>query len=285
MLRKITEHEFEQYIEFAYELAMDLSKASFPIYNDGIKTKELFWEKSRKGLDSEEEEILLYLRDGVVEGWIHFYVIKEDQYIGPQNILVNHGYQEALKELLTYWNENYSGYEWNIYLPNQNKEALSFMKQNGYEILEENVVDVMLFDQYTIREEFESVVKVTKENFEWFRQLHVPVEDDMYWTSSRIYETLGEWSIYAYVKDSICLATIYNHVSPKRHDEIVGVDWKNDWIESEILEALLVTCLNASKRSGAYSMYYFNDLESHKVAKTLGFNTATIAYFFQGKCK
>ena len=88
MLRNLQPTEFDQYVDFAYDLALDLSQASFPIYNDGVKTKEYFIERSKKGMERDNEEILLYEEDGVVKGWIHYNFIEEDAYIGANNILV-----------------------------------------------------------------------------------------------------------------------------------------------------------------------------------------------------
>ena len=37
MLSKITVKEFDQYLDFAYRLAMDPSKSGYPTYTDQIK--------------------------------------------------------------------------------------------------------------------------------------------------------------------------------------------------------------------------------------------------------
>ena len=43
MLRKLEEKEFDKYLDMMYELACDYSKSSYPTYNDGIQTKEIFY--------------------------------------------------------------------------------------------------------------------------------------------------------------------------------------------------------------------------------------------------
>ena len=42
MLVPLQEKDFDQYIDFAYELALDPTRAGYPAYFDGIKTKEDF---------------------------------------------------------------------------------------------------------------------------------------------------------------------------------------------------------------------------------------------------
>lgn len=42
MLRKLNEDEYKQYLDFAYELALDLTRSCYPTYADGLKTREDF---------------------------------------------------------------------------------------------------------------------------------------------------------------------------------------------------------------------------------------------------
>ena len=103
MLHKISKNEYNRYVDFVYNLSHDLSKCSFPIYNDGVKTKEYFCEKSLKALDRDDEEILLYEKDGKAKGWIHFYFIQSDKYLGISCMLIEKDFGNALAELLEYW--------------------------------------------------------------------------------------------------------------------------------------------------------------------------------------
>lgn len=48
MLRICTEQEYIKYADFVYGLALDQSKSGYPTYCDGIKTKEMFLDRSRK---------------------------------------------------------------------------------------------------------------------------------------------------------------------------------------------------------------------------------------------
>ena len=73
MLTRLKESDFEKYAEFAYSLALDLTSSGYPTYADGIKTKEEFINRSRIAFARENEDILLYERDGQVCCWIHYY--------------------------------------------------------------------------------------------------------------------------------------------------------------------------------------------------------------------
>ena len=166
MLRKINENEFEKYIDFAYDLALDLSKSAFPIYTDGVKDKTYFYEVAKRGIERAHHEILLFEKDGVVEGWIHYYYLEEDKYIGVNTILVRNGYADALEELFAYWKNRFTGYSWNMYLPDENQEALFFMRERGYADQGQEYVNVLLFDDYIVQQDSKKVISVGKDNFE-----------------------------------------------------------------------------------------------------------------------
>ena len=70
MLVPLQEKDFDKYIDFAYELALDPARCFYPVYFDGIKTKEYFIAKARRAFTRPTEEILLYQADGAVEGWL-----------------------------------------------------------------------------------------------------------------------------------------------------------------------------------------------------------------------
>ena len=38
MLRLCSKEEFDQYVDFAYDLALDVTKSGYPTYCDGVKT-------------------------------------------------------------------------------------------------------------------------------------------------------------------------------------------------------------------------------------------------------
>lgn len=70
MLRSCSISEFEKNIDFAYGPATDLTKSGYPTYCDGVKTKEMFVERSLKTFGRENEQILLFEIEGEAQGLI-----------------------------------------------------------------------------------------------------------------------------------------------------------------------------------------------------------------------
>ena len=49
MLVAATKEDMEQYMDFAYSLALDQTKSGYRLFSDGVSTKEQFIEHTRSG--------------------------------------------------------------------------------------------------------------------------------------------------------------------------------------------------------------------------------------------
>lgn len=281
MLRKLNENEFKQYIDFAYSLAMDLSKSAFPIYADGVKDKAYFYEVAQRGMERGHHEILLFEKENVVEGWIHYYYLEEDKYLAANTILINNGYAQALGELLDYWKHKFTGYSWNMYLPEENREAISFLKEQGYADQGQEYVNVLLFKDYVVQQDSRNIISIDEKNFEFFRAVHSQFEDDMYWTSDRLEKHIEDWGIFAYVEDEKCLGAVYYNGKGEDDLEIFGIDVIDGCEKDIVIENLLIFCLNHAKQNDAKSMYFFNEnVFAQDLAVKVGFQCKTVAHYF-----
>ena len=65
--------------------------------------------------------------------------------------------------------------------------------------------------------------------------------------------------------------------------EIFGIDCAEENFAPDITEKLLISGLNAAKKEGAKSMYFFNDENTHTIAEKLGFKKITEATCFEGE--
>ena len=138
MLVPLQEKDFDKYVDFAYELALDPARTCYPVYYDGVKTREIFLEDARKGVSLPNEEILLYLEDSGLEGWLHYYYLPEDRYIAHRSCGVRRNTARALRELSAYLAERYPGCEWAVGFPEENREALDWVRGAGFELLEDS---------------------------------------------------------------------------------------------------------------------------------------------------
>lgn len=270
MLRIPTANEFEEYSERAYVLALDPSRSSFPSYADGIKTKEDFLAIAKRGFESENEEIYIFEHGGEMRGWIHFYVLTEDKYIGIEVFETDGFEKEQFADFVALLKEKYTGYEVTAGFPSQNERAVSAAIENGFEIIEESAVNILFFSDYEPQSESERVEPLTKKNLAVFAKLHDKVE--MYWNTKRLTEAYfggDKWRIYLTEKDGKAAAIYF--VYAENIAEIFGLDF-SDGFDGTAAEELLTAALNEAKKNvSAKAMYWFTEDEREtQLAKRFG---------------
>lgn len=270
MLRIPTANEFEEYSERAYALALDPSRSSFPSYADGIKTKEDFLAIAKRGFESENEEIYIFEHGGEMRGWIHFYVLTEDKYIGIEAFETDGFEKEQFAEFAALLKEKYAGYEVTAGFPSQNERAVSAAIENGFEIIEESAVNILFFSDYEPQSESGRVEPLTKNNLAVFAKLHDKVE--MYWNTKRLTEAYfdgDKWRIYLTEKNGKAAAIYF--VFAGNIAEIFGLDF-SDGFDGPAAEELLTAALNEAKKNvSAKAMYWFTEDEREtELAKRFG---------------
>lgn len=269
MLRRLEKNEFESYTQYAYKLALDMSCSSYPTYADGIKTREDFTEKSKRGISGDTNtEILLFESNGSVKGWIHYYVQPEDEYLCFYSFCIEENVSEAVSEFLSYASERYSGYTVDLGLPDVNTEAAKALTAAGFENIENSHVNVLDFENYSCGEEKGNIVAVGEENFHMFKKLHDPVSADMYWNSERLKEKYfsdeKKWHLYLSMNGENAEGCIY-FVFVGNIMEIFGIDFLNDVFDKEIMRDLFIKSLNMSKNSGKVRyMYFFTESDEEQ---------------------
>lgn len=271
MLIKPTAEEAEAYIDFAYELALDPTRSGYPTYTDGIKNKEDFSYVCHNGLTQEGRQVLLYVEDGAVAGWIQFFFEIEDPYLQTNIFNIAGNTSKALNEFIVYCGEHFPGYKVYLGFPGDNKAAVNYLTSQNWSCEERSFNDVLFFNDYALLPESGDVVKIDRENYSHFRMLHQNVEGDMYWNSDRLLEDLDNWMIWLLYEEKKPAAAIYCR-DAKILMEIFGVDFHVGIYREDAFRVLVAKALNECKRSGKKSMVFFNDAESQQAALELGFH-------------
>lgn len=270
MLKKLEEKDFDQYVEFAHSLALDQSKSAYPTYTDGIKTKEDFITRAKKAFARENEEILLFEVAGKVEGWIHYYALIEDKCLSFCAFNINEHAEIATKEFIQYASEKYSGFTLQFGLPTVNVAVRATLEKLDFNKVDECNVDVMHFEQYHVQKEMVDTVKVTQENYSEFAKLHARSDEDMYWNTERILESLDEWHIYLLYRSGEVAGAIY-YMYYDIMMEIFGIDYAGDRFDETVFRHLLVKALNEGKKDGVSNLIFFNGTEEHGIVVDAGF--------------
>lgn len=260
MLRTLKQEEFEQYAEFAFSLALDLSKSGYPTYTDGIKTKEDFIRTAKKAFEKENEEILLFFLEDEVKGWIHYYFLPEDNYLSPESFLTEASTEVAAEEFIHYVSVKYPGADLYMGFPKENRHMIAYLEADGFRQLEYSYPHVLHLEEYSCRTATGQAVRITEETYAEFAQLHDTQAGEMYWTSGRILETLDDWSIYACYEHGTMLGALYC-LDEGRMLEIFGIDFRDGIFRETCYRALIAACLNEAKQRGGKHLVYFAEEE------------------------
>lgn len=274
MLREANLEDVNNYLEFAYRLSQDFENSFFPTYLDGIKTKEDFYNSAFKSFEDENSKILLFEIDGEVLGWIDFYWLPSDLYLGIRVFNVKEFKGKSIEEFIEYAKQYFSKYTIFFGLPSKNIESVNYLKKIGTTKVEENYVYTLNFEEYQPKEYDGEIIKVNEENWNDFSNLHDKIEG-IYWNSERLYKqiftlTKNKWNIYLYYEEGQVKGTIYFVYTPLLM-EIFGVDFQDNKFDKKIMNNLLIKALNVSKSDGQKYMTYFVGEEEIDIVEKLGF--------------
>lgn len=179
MLRLMKEAEFDCYIHFAYELALDPARSGYPTYCDGMKTRRDFIDRARKSLERPGEDILLFVEDGEVEGFIAFEHQEGEQYLHAHVFNIHRDTGTALAEFVDYCRERWPGFILDLGFPAENVEAIDWLDEQGIPCNERSWNFLFHLDRYESLPEPSGVNRITAENFEDFAAVHRQIQGDM----------------------------------------------------------------------------------------------------------
>ena len=272
MLRLCSREEFSHYIDFAYELASDLTKSGYPTYCDGVKTKKMFVERSLKAFERETEQMLIFELEGEVHGLIHCYWIPDDRYLDTCLFLADGAIDLAVSEFRTYAEENFAGYDLFLGFPADNQTAVNYLAGHGFECIESDYNNTSFMNRFEHIQENRSVIRIKKDNYDLFQILHSRIEGDMYWNSERIFNDLDNWTILLKEKDGKPQGAVYYMDASDGWFEIFGIDTDQNAYDPVLYKELLQAELFDAGRKNAKVMTIFCEEEYEQAARECGFD-------------
>ncbi len=269
MLRVLNQEEYKNYLDWAYGMALDMSRSGYPTYADGLKTRAEFDETAALAHEREHEGALLFEDGGRALGYIHYFALPEDKYLDTRAFCTEDKTEQAIDELVAYLAEKYPGFTMHFGFGVQNTRAVNRLVELGWPLDEESLVGVMKFEDYTPRPETVELAPITAENFDRFAALHAHMDGKMYWDNAHLREALDRWHIYVYHQDGRDQASVY-FMYVDGMVEIFGMDFEEDARYFDALRALLLRTLNQGKADGMESFYFFHEEKDAPTVKELG---------------
>lgn len=272
MLKLLKSTEFHTYIDFAYELALDLTRSGYPTWCDGFKTKADFIARTKKSLDRPTEDVLLFLENGQAEGLIAFEHLEEERYLHAHIFNIRRDTGTALAEFVDYCRERWPGFDLDLGVPAENVDAVSWLEEAGVPLLEQSWNYGYFLDQYTPLRSPSGVKRVTAENFADFAAIHRRIEGDMYWNCDRVRESLDKWAIFV-AGEGDSAGEVLMTIDEDPHQEIFALEFADGQYREVPFRALLTAGLNTLKERGTKYLTFFVDVGSPQgeALKALGF--------------
>ncbi len=269
MLTKVTVEDIKKYGEFAYHLAQNPAKSSYPTYCDGIKSRADFLDAASRAAASKTSELLLFSIDGDVLGWISYFWIPEDRYLQLSGCNIHRQTEQALAELLERLEISFAGYTAYFGYPGENHEALRFLQEHGFRCTEQSWNHSFFFEGYKPADYASNIEAISRQNFAKFRAVY-HADSETYWNCDRIFETLEDWSVFVYNSGGAPIAAIFL-TGADGHFEIYGIEFADGIFRKDISRELLKVSFCACKRQGAKYMTYFCKEEEKRLLNELGF--------------
>ena len=253
MLTRLTEAEFDRYAPWAYSLAMGKAHCSYPTWQDGIKTREDFMQRARRGFT--DEEVLLFWHDGEVRGWIQWFAIPEESYAMTVSFLVEDHVEEAAREFVAHVAQTNPGVTLDIGLDGANVQAAAALERCGFKLLESAVNHTIFFEKCPIAPVSEGVALMTEADEEDFRCLHN--DPDMYWNTDRLLADLPNWRVYLHRQEGAAVAALVCRAGD--WPEVFSVEFAGGDFLAESYRAMMAACLNDLRAEGIRYMTYFEE--------------------------
>lgn len=272
MLRLIKEAEFDRYIGFAYELALDPARSGYPTYCDGMKTREDFVSRTRKALERPGEDVLLFEEDGEAEGLIVFAHPEEERYLHAFTFSIRRDTGTALAEFVDYCRERWPGFTLDLGFPAENVEAIGWLEGQGIPCNERSWNFLLNLDGYEPLPAPDRVKRITAENFEDFAAVHRQIQGDMFWNCERVRNTLDDWAIFV-TGEGDAAGEVLMTLDGDPHQEIFALEFVDGQYHEGAFQALLTAALNLLKAHGTKWLTFFVDegCPQGETLKALGF--------------
>ena len=202
---------------------------------------------------------------------IQYYWVPEDHYLQTLCFNISKATKQAISEFLAYVGERFKGYDVFLRFPAENKSAVDFLTEQGFECIENDYNNTAFLDKLDKTRENSDLIRIEKENYEKFESLHG--QTDGYWNSGKMLADLDNWIILVQEKDGEPQGAVYYRALALVDGwfEIYGIDMAQEAYHPELFKKLLNAALSDAKRRNGRFMTFFCDEEYENAATECGF--------------
>ena len=279
MMVNATGEDARKYEDLFYTVAKNPAQSCYPTYGDGVKTKTDFLTAAQNALADERSELLLFVLDGNVEGWISYFWISEDRYLQINGSIIRKDAERALNELLSRLETRFAGYTAYFGCPDENYETVRFLESRGFDCIERAWNHSFFFENYAPAARAREIERIDRSNFDKFRAVY-PAESDDYWNCDRIFAALDDWMVFVCNRGGEPVAAVYL-TGGNGYFEIYGTAFADGTLREDALRELLNAALGECKRVGAKYLTYLCSAEERNALQALGFGCVGVYILYE----
>lgn len=193
MIRCVEKEELELVAKYAYQLNSNPQHKckAFPIdYNDILIQFE-------KMLIHPNDELLILTNGNCISGVLALFVEPENMYLEAiGGVFAENNYEAVAKEFYQYLKKNYKESRFDAAYPEENEQAIDFMKSIGAELLDFDYEFRLSKSEYKSIAEIDNIVQLNEKYYESFVDIHNKFHPDVYWTGERLLKALDKFDIF-----------------------------------------------------------------------------------------
>ncbi|MFC3927060.1 hypothetical protein ACVR05_03390 [Streptococcus caprae] len=278
MWEELTRQNYQYYLPLAYEWSQKIEQTAFPLFCDGVKTRDDFYRWAQEGIERENEHLLIYKIGNQPIAWIHYFVLQDEKQLGLCTFFIIKSVATVMSDLMQLFQQFYCQYKLIFYVPHQNYHLCTVLDQIGQKI-DKQYVDIAHLDNLTAQDSIETVQLVTSENRTQLNDLLAKIEYGNH-IAERLLTEPHIWDVFIYLSNHQPIAILYaSHKNPIIH-EIFGIVTIKKVTEGVIAD-LVRASLSHSRSNEARFLYFFTDDKEHAIVSQLGFKMLTKAICYQ----
>lgn len=216
MIRKAENNEVEIVAKYAYRLNSEQRHRckAFPTDYDSILNQ------FKKILNHPNDELLILADDCEINGVLALLVEPDDRYIEAiGGVFAEYNYEATAKEFYKYLKTRYCGYQFDAAYPEENIQAIDFMKSIGARLLGYDFEFKLHKSEYKAFPETDNIVRLNSKFYKSFIEIHDKFNPDVYWTGEKLINALDKFNVFiALENDEVIGSVVISNLSNKTEE-------------------------------------------------------------------
>jgi GNAT superfamily N-acetyltransferase len=221
MIRSVVKNELESVAKYAYELNSNQQHKckAFPADYDSIIMQ------FEKILNHPNDELLI-LTDGITLcGVLALLVEPEDMYLEAiGGVFAENNYESVAQEFYEYLKNKYIGYHFDAAYPEENRQAIDFMKLIGAKSSGFDYELRLGKNMYEGLPVVDSIIGLNEKYYKGFVDIHDKFHPDVYWTGERLLKALDQFDIFIILENDEVIGSVVTSKHTRKSEEIYLIE-------------------------------------------------------------